>query len=187
MSKHPEIEKDWRPVDVWMDLLEAFDSNDVQAALAARDEFAEKYLVRGQLLVTTEQAAELERIRAAQEAESLHDQRSWLEAVGAPSLRAPRITDIPVRIVTEIPVDLGGGLKAIHAHGRIYVFREVDFMAELKMMKIEPNPIFAERPTAEEWLSEALMNRGGEPAPSTEKELQGDETSGGSAGGGHDG
>jgi hypothetical protein len=177
---HLEIEKDWRPVDVWMDLLEAFDSDDVQRALEARDEFAEKYLVRGQLLVTTAQFAELDKIRQAQEAESLHDQRSWLEAVGAPSLRAPRITDIPVRLVTEVPIDLGGGLKAIHAHGRIYVFREVDYMAQLPIMKMEPNPIFAEHTT---W--------GGEPAPATEKErLMGDDPnhqSNGSTGDSHDG
>jgi hypothetical protein len=141
-STHVEVEKDWRPVDVWLDILEAFDSNEAQHAIEARKEFEDKYLVRGQLLVTTAQYAELQRIAWAQEFEDQQRPNPF----GIP--RPPRISDVPIRLVTELPIDLGGGLKAIHAHGRIYVFREVDY--------------------------QATMTWGGEQAPLTEKELTGD-------------
>jgi hypothetical protein len=131
---------------VWLDILEAFDSHEVQHAIEARKEFEDKYLVRGQLLVTTTQYAELQRIAWAQEFED----RQRPNPFGIP--RPPRISDVPIRLVTELPIDLGGGLKAIHAHGRIYVFREVDYEATMPMTT---------------W--------GGELAPQLEKELAGDD------------
>lgn len=126
MSSHLEVEQHWEPDDIWDEIVAVFDSSEVQEAMAARDEFAAKYLVRGQLLVTAKQFEVLSRIRTAQEFEDLHHQQTWLQLVGG-SPRPPRLTDVPVRVIGELPVDLGGGLKAIYGNGTIYVYREVDF------------------------------------------------------------
>lgn len=123
MTLHPEVEQSWNPQERWPDIKEILSS--ARDALEAHRRFAEKHLINGRLLVTPAQFAELHRVANQREAQDL--------ALGGRSIFVPRPkwTDINVVVVSGIPVDVGGGKKAVCFNNTIYVFTEVDWKARI--------------------------------------------------------
>lgn len=157
MTVNADILQSWDGNEAWRDIQAVFNDPEVKSAIQARERFEEKYCVHGVLLVTTTQYEQLTYMAYQRD---LAAPAAYSGSAAYLGIRSHTWGGIPIKVIPEngIPVELGNDLKAVYAYGSIYVFKEVDWSAQIDQAPLSFFPHRGEAITNLERLRAQGMN-----------------------------